>query len=71
MKLKELREKACLTQTELGKATGLGQTAISNYESGYRTPDLNKVGRIVAVLRAKGVPVTLEDIFSDLADQAA
>ncbi|WP_162617852.1 helix-turn-helix domain-containing protein [Salinicola halophilus] len=71
MNLRELRDKAQLTQRELGEATGLGQTAIANYESGYRSPDLNRVARIVVALRRRGVKVTIDDIIGDLLSNAA
>ena len=36
--LKYLRTQKRLTQEQLGKELGKGATAITNYESGYRTP---------------------------------
>lgn len=71
MNLRDLREKAGLTQKELGEATGLWQTAIANYENGYRSPDLYRVAVIIAALRRHGVEVTIEDIIGDLPTQAA
>lgn len=38
MKIKELRKKHKITQDDLAKKLGIGKSAISNYESGYRMP---------------------------------
>ncbi|MFC0268549.1 helix-turn-helix domain-containing protein [Kushneria aurantia] len=65
MNLKVLRKRAAMTQRELGEATNLGQTAIANYETGYRTPDLDKVRAIVSALRRRGVEVTLDDVVGE------
>ncbi|MEB7428337.1 helix-turn-helix domain-containing protein [Enterococcus faecalis] len=37
-KIKELRKRDKITQGELAKKIGIGKSAISNYESGYRMP---------------------------------
>lgn len=37
-KIKELRKREKITQDELAKKIGIGKSAISNYESGYRMP---------------------------------
>lgn len=39
IKIKELRKQKGITQTELSKVLGVGKTTISNYETGYSTPD--------------------------------
>lgn len=52
-----------MTQRELGEACGLGQSAIGNYEAGLRAPSMDVAQRIVAAVRAKGVSVSIEDIF--------
>ncbi len=41
-----LRSFAGMTQTELGKVTGLGQAAISRYEAGKNEPSLETLRRI-------------------------
>lgn len=41
-----LRRNNGVTQTELGKAIGVGKTTISNYETGYSTPDAETLIRI-------------------------
>lgn len=38
--IRRLREKHGETQQQLGEALGYGATTITNYESGYRMPDL-------------------------------
>lgn len=41
-----LRSKHGVTQTELGNAIGVGKTTISNYETGYSTPDAETLVKI-------------------------
>lgn len=52
-----------MTQKALGEASGLGQSAIGNYEAGLRKPSLESARRIVKALRDNGVVVTLDDVF--------
>lgn len=52
LKLKELRERAGLSQVELAKAAGIRQAWISEAEGGkLKTVDLAKIERIAAVLK--------------------
>nr|DAE86812.1 MAG TPA: Helix-turn-helix XRE-family like protein [Caudoviricetes sp.] len=57
-KIREYREKAKLTQQELGAIIGKSQIAISLYESGERTPSI-KVSKAIA----KALNATLDSIF--------
>lgn len=41
MTLKEFREQKGLSQTELANRVGLKQTTISQYENGFRRPNLS------------------------------
>ncbi len=50
MNLRKLREKAGLSQAELGNLVGLKQTTISQYESGAREPNLDLTQKIADVL---------------------
>lgn len=50
-KLKELREKAGLTQKELAEQVGLSSTTITGYEKGNREPDLFKLIKIAKALK--------------------
>ncbi len=45
-KLVQLRTEKQITQTELGKILGVGKTTISNYETGYSTPDAEMLKKI-------------------------
>ena len=60
--LKLFRERAGLTQTELGMRLSpvLKQAAVSNHEVGLRTPDVYQ-----AVEYAKALGVTVEDLFPE------
>lgn len=60
MRLKELREKAGLTQEELGVKIGKSKTAISNIESGKNGARMSTLDAIAKVLK-----VEIQDILSD------
>lgn len=45
-RLKQLRQEACLTQTELGKLLGISSSAVGMYEQGRRKPDGNMLAKI-------------------------
>lgn len=72
-KIKHYRMAAGLTQEELAQAAGQGgQSTISNYESGYRTPDLSACRAITAALVSHGADVSLDDVFPpDQSNEAA
>lgn len=63
MDIRTLRAKADMTQRELAEACGLGQSAIGNYEAGIRMPSLEVAQKIIAVIRSRGVDVSIEDVF--------
>lgn len=48
-RIEELRKKAGLSQTELGKKIHLSQKAISRYENGSAEPDLNTIKKIATL----------------------
>lgn len=50
MTLKELRVRNNLTQAQLGKAVGLKQVAISQYERGVTVPKLDVSKKLAMVL---------------------
>lgn len=45
-RLRQLREEKALSQLELGKTLGIGNSTLSNYEAGYRAPDNETLVRI-------------------------
>jgi transcriptional regulator with XRE-family HTH domain len=49
-KIKELREGMNLTQTALGNLINASKTTISNYETGYSSPDIETLGKLADVL---------------------
>lgn len=63
MIIRTLRQKAGMTQRELAEACGLGQSAIGNYEAGFRKPSFGVVAKVVTVIRSRGVRVSIDDIF--------
>lgn len=50
MRLEAVRKSHKLTQTELGKAVGVSQRAISSYEAGIRRPSPEVATKIATVL---------------------
>lgn len=64
-KLKHFRNRADLTQKELGVLCGFKspQTRIALYETGGRTPTLIVSRQIVAALNKAGEPCSLDDVF--------
>lgn len=59
-RLKSLREKHNLTQDELATKLKVSRSTISNYESGFRTPDINILREICNIYN-----ITLDSIFSE------
>lgn len=60
MKLKELRKEKGFTQKELGKAVGISEVMIGQYERGVRTPKIEMREKI-----ANALGVTLNYFLSD------
>lgn len=48
--IKEYRQKACLSQKELGKKLGVSQQHIAQYENGKRIPKLDTIQKIADAL---------------------
>ena len=57
-KIKEYRKLKGLTQKELAKTVGMGDTTIANYEKGLRTPKKNTM---FALAKAFNIPI--DDLF--------
>lgn len=53
-RLKILRERKGYTQEQLGELIGAAKTTISNYESGKREPDVEKIKKLARVLDTTG-----------------
>lgn len=49
MNLKQIRIKHNLTQSEVAKQIGLRDTAISNYESGKREPNIATLKKLASI----------------------
>ena len=59
------RSQTGLSQTELAAAMGLGQSAISSYETGsFPIPEIAK--RFVALAKKHKVRMSLEEIYAEL-----
>lgn len=57
-KIKEYRKLKRLTQKELAKKIGMGDTTIANYEKGFRTPKKNTLFKL-----AKAFDISIDDLF--------
>ncbi|MBF7050528.1 XRE family transcriptional regulator [Streptococcus sp. HF-2466] len=57
-KIKEYRKLKGLTQKELAKKIGMGDTTIANYEKGFRTPKKNTLFKL-----AKAFDISIDDLF--------
>lgn len=68
-RLRELREKAGLTQSELAERIGVGQRQVSKIEHGYL--DNAKIGTIRSYLEAVGGELSLEYMMGDQRMQVA
>jgi transcriptional regulator with XRE-family HTH domain len=62
--LKQLRERAGMSQSALAERAGLSLRSIQNWEQGHRLP---KAGAVLSLARALGADV--EDLLTELADQ--
>lgn len=65
--IKEAREKAGLTQEELGKAIGVTGVAIMRYEKGQRTPSSKIIGEITKVLGADFAALVIKEVEQSVA----
>jgi DNA-binding XRE family transcriptional regulator len=61
--IKEIRERIGLSQEEFGKAIGVGQAAISQYENGERTPNLKTAKNLIGFAAQHGIVITLDYIY--------
>lgn len=69
--LRELRNKANLTQSELASLVGLTQGSIGHYENGKRELSVTEAKKIINVLASKGVHCTLDGLYEDSFKQAS
>lgn len=58
--LLQYRAKNGMTQTELAKKLSISQNAVSQYESGKRTPTVNRLAQMAAALGC-----TVDEIMAD------
>lgn len=61
MKLKEMRERAGLSQSELARLSGVKVQAIQHYEQGFR--DLNGAKAITVYRLANAIGCTVEELL--------
>lgn len=64
-KIKHYRTLKKMTQDQLAKKLGLGKGTISNYESGYRTPQQNRLFEL-----AEALDISINDLFPPTEEKA-
>ena len=62
--IRELRKQAHLTQGDLAKAVGAGQSAVSHWESGDSVPSLDKIPKLAKIL-----DVSVQTLLEKLDDE--
>ncbi len=71
-KLREYRKKAGMTQKQVADSLGLSMSAVSMYEQGQRTPDVDTLSRLSKVLNVpvnallSDCPQELDDVIDSL-----
>ena len=65
MNLKSIRIRKELTQSELASKCGVTQQAVSQYESGYREPDLETLKKLASALGC-----TVDELLQDPPESA-
>jgi transcriptional regulator with XRE-family HTH domain len=63
--LRQVRDDAALTQTELAHRAGVAPSTVSAYESGLRTPSLAAIDRLLAAV-GKQLHLVAEPLAADL-----
>lgn len=53
-----------MTQGSFAEAIGKRQSAVANYEAGYRTPEPDTVYAIIDLAKNAGIEKSLEDFYS-------
>ena len=61
--IKELRDKAGKTQSDLAAELGITQGAVAHYEKSRRKPGLDTCRKIVSVINRWGVQCSINDVF--------
>jgi putative transcriptional regulator len=61
--LKVIREKVGFTQLDLAKKIKVTKASISNYETGFRKPNLNTAQKIAIAISNSGFICSVDDVF--------
>lgn len=60
----QLRKRLKASQVQMGKAIGVSQSAVSQYEKGRATPSPDVVRRLIEFAKTRGVEVSFEWIYA-------
>lgn len=61
--IKELRDQAGKTQSDLAAELGITQGAVAHYEKSRRKPGLDTCRKIASVISCWGVQCSINDVF--------
>ncbi|MGL6237804.1 helix-turn-helix transcriptional regulator [Aeromonas dhakensis] len=61
--IKELRDQAGKTQSDLAAELGITQGAVAHYEKSRRKPGLDTCRKIASVINRWGVECSINDVF--------
>lgn len=64
-KIKQVRVRLDMTQTNFGKEIGVCQNTVSQYEKGGKIPSPKVIKKIVILAKKVKIKITLNDIVSD------
>lgn len=64
-RIREVRESASISATELAQRMGMTPSGIGHYEKERRTPDVDVARKIVRALNDLGANCTFDDVFPD------
>lgn len=68
--VRNIREKAGISQAALRRSLGWNQSRLANYESGLRCPGLSEARLIVSALNALGAKCVLDEAFPPAGDSS-
>lgn len=61
--LKKMRENVGLTQLELAQKINVTKASVSNYETGFRKPNLKVAQQIAIAISDSGFSCSVDDLF--------
>ena len=63
IKIKEIRQKLCLEQSEFAKMLSVNKSSVCNYECGRRNPRMPTIRKIMDIAKRNKIKVDVEDFL--------